>query len=252
MDLVVVGGHPGEQDEGAPVVAEVGDDEGPHRLLAQQQLPRDLLRRLLWVTKPTLRHSVHFIQLSFLLVRAGGIGRSLAVGANMERGSSGWRGGPRESRESAKSVLTLITSFMPLSAQLSSKLCKRSTGLGFRGWAHSNLKLCKRSMAGHGQIWGGVAKRQGTHCKHGGLLYVATLLLGDLGIRCRGAGGVLLPQEVPDHPHRSKDVEHAGPRQHLHGGGEPQLLLNIVPHLLLFNLPNFVEAKAIQGQTLLR
>jgi hypothetical protein len=45
--LIVVRRHPGEQDEGAPVVAEVADDERPHGRLGQQQPPGDLLRRFL-------------------------------------------------------------------------------------------------------------------------------------------------------------------------------------------------------------
>ena len=38
--LVIVHGHPREQDEGAPIVAEVADNERPHGCLGQQQLPR--------------------------------------------------------------------------------------------------------------------------------------------------------------------------------------------------------------------
>ena len=41
QDLVVVGGHPCQQNEGAPVVAEVTEDEGPDWSLGQQQLPRN-------------------------------------------------------------------------------------------------------------------------------------------------------------------------------------------------------------------
>mmetsp|Transcript_34740 Transcript_34740/g.75953 ORF Transcript_34740/g.75953 Transcript_34740/m.75953 type:complete len:393 (+) Transcript_34740:385-1563(+) len=39
--LVVVGGHPREEDEGAPVVAEVAHDDGPHRAARHDLLPRD-------------------------------------------------------------------------------------------------------------------------------------------------------------------------------------------------------------------
>ena len=39
--LVVVGRHPGQQDEGAPVVAEMGQDQGPDRPLGQDEFPGD-------------------------------------------------------------------------------------------------------------------------------------------------------------------------------------------------------------------
>ena len=41
--LVVVSGHPGEQDEGAPVVAEVAQNECPHCALGQNELPRNFV-----------------------------------------------------------------------------------------------------------------------------------------------------------------------------------------------------------------
>ncbi len=43
LHLVVVSGHPGEQDEGAPVVAEVAQNECPHRAFGQDELPRDFV-----------------------------------------------------------------------------------------------------------------------------------------------------------------------------------------------------------------
>ena len=45
--LIVVGRHPGQQDEGAPVMTKMGYDERPDRSFAKQQSPRDLLCWLL-------------------------------------------------------------------------------------------------------------------------------------------------------------------------------------------------------------
>lgn len=40
--MIVVCGHPSQQDEGAPVVAEVAEDEGPDRALGEDLFPGHL------------------------------------------------------------------------------------------------------------------------------------------------------------------------------------------------------------------
>ena len=50
--LVIVGWHPCEQDERAPVVAEVGEDERPDRAFAEDRLPWDAPYGALWQVHP--------------------------------------------------------------------------------------------------------------------------------------------------------------------------------------------------------
>ncbi len=59
-DLVVVGGHPGEEDEGSPIVAEMGGDKGPDRTFAENDLPWDAPDRAL-----QQQHALSYISQKF-------------------------------------------------------------------------------------------------------------------------------------------------------------------------------------------